>query len=305
MTRRCALALWMALAWISSSPVSFAQELEARAYANTPVDMNFLAVGYGYATGNVFFDPALPIENAEARMNLAFARYLRTFPLFGKPAKAKAVLPWANGHWDGLIEGELNTQDSTGLADARIGLDVLFSGAEPTRRSEFASYQQGTIVGASLDLVMPTGDYDTANLVNLGSNRWAFNPELAVSHRLAESWVLEGVLGAWIFTDNDEFLGDLRLEQDELFVAKFHLIHDIRPGFWLGVGTGLGYGGTTRVDGVVRDTRQENWRLGATVAYALAPDHGVSLSLLTGRNFGAGADLDAITVAYQYSWGGD
>src|SRR6187455_2366410 len=40
-----------------------AQDLEPRAYSNSPTGLNFVIVGYGYAEGSVLTDPSLPLEN--------------------------------------------------------------------------------------------------------------------------------------------------------------------------------------------------------------------------------------------------
>jgi hypothetical protein len=109
---------------------------------------------------------------------------------------------------------------------------------------------------------------------------------------------------AWFFTDNDDFFAGLTLEQDTLFALKLSAIHTVRPGFWWGFGLGYGQGGTTRVDGVVRQTLQRNWRFGAFLAYPLSPKQGVVVSLMSGVTQRVGADFDAIAVAYQFSWGG-
>ena len=56
-----------------------AQELEPRAYANTPTGLNFLLAGYGYTEGDLSFDPSVPIEDADLRTNsgtVAWARSL-------------------------------------------------------------------------------------------------------------------------------------------------------------------------------------------------------------------------------------
>ena len=95
-----------------------AQEFEPRTYADTPVGLNFVAVGYGYATGAVFMDPGLPVEDVDSRIHLAFARYTRTISLLGRPAKVKLFLPWSSGHWDGFLEGESRTRAATGFGDA-------------------------------------------------------------------------------------------------------------------------------------------------------------------------------------------
>jgi hypothetical protein len=281
-----------------------AQELEARAWANTPVGVNFIALAYAYSAGNVFFDSALPIEDADGRTSIIAARYVRSIGLFGKPGKVKAFVAVASGHWDGFIDGEFRTRDATGFADARIGFDLLVSGAPPLQPSEFATFRQGTIVGLSFDVVIPIGDYDPSKLINLGSNRWAFNPEVAVSQNLGGKWTLEAAGSVWFFTDNTNFADGLTLVQDELYVVKLHAVRTVRPGFWWALGVGYGEGGITRVNGVVRNTQQRNWRFGAFLAYALAPNQGLSVSLLSGVTQRVGADFDAVSVAYQYSWGG-
>ena len=280
-----------------------AQELVARAYANTPIGLNFIAIGYGYSAGNVFFDPSLPIEDTDARINAVFVRYVRSLELFGKPAKVKATLPWTTGHWEGLLDGEHRTRDATGLADARVGFDILVSGAPPLEPAEFAAFQQRTIIGLSFDVVMPTGKYEPTKLINISSNRWAFKPELAVSQNLGRGWTVEAVGSAWFFTDNDDFFAGLTLEQDTLYALKVLGIHTIRPGFWWAFGLGYGYGGTTRVEGVVRQTLQRNWRFAAFLVYPLSPRQGVSFALMSGVTRRVGADFDSIAVGYQFSWG--
>ena len=70
------------------------------------------------------------------------------------------------------------------------------------------------------------------------------------------------------------------------------------------VALAYGYGGQTTVDGVRRDTIQRNWRLAVLMAYPIRPNQGLSFSIGSGGNFGAGTDFDTISVGYQYSWGG-
>ena len=296
-----AIALLGALAFPRAAG---AQELVARAYANTPIGLNFIGIGYGYSAGNVFFDPALPLEDTDARINAVFVRYVRSLELFGKPAKVKATLPWTTGHWEGILDGEHRTRDATGLADARVGFDILLSGAPPLEPADFATFQQRTIVGLSFDVVMPTGKYDPTKVVNISSNRWAFNPELAVSQSLGRGWIVEAMASAWFFTVNDDFVDGLTLEQDNLFALKVGAIHTIRPGFYWAFGLGFGRGGTTRVEGVVRQTLQRNWRFGAFLSYPVAANQGVMVSLMSGVTRRVGADFDSIAVAYQFSWGG-
>ncbi len=280
-----------------------AQELEVRTYSNVPIGVNFLAVGYAYNQGNLLLDPALPIEDADATIHVAFARYVRSFSLFGLPSKVNISLPWTSGHWDGFFEGEFRTRDVTGIGDARIGIATIFSGAPALRKSEFSSFTQRTVFGASIDVIVPTGRYDPSKLVNLGSNRWVFNPEIGFSQTF-KKWILEAALAAGIYGDNDDFFGGSTLQQDDFYAIKAYLTRSFRPGFWVSFAAGYGLGGATTVGEITRNDDQSNVRFGITCSYAIKPNQGLVLNLSSGATFRAGPDFNTIAVAYQYSWGG-
>jgi hypothetical protein len=280
------------------------QELEARTYSNIPVGLNILIVGYAYSNGNIFMDPALPIEGLVSKNHLLFASYGRSFALYGRSAKLAVMLPGTFQDWKGTIESEFGTQTRTasGVGDARVAIAVNLKGAPALRPAEFASYEQQTIIGARLQMAVPTGSYDPDELVNLGSNRWTFIPEVGVSHSFSR-WTLEATGAMWFFTDNDRFLGST-LSQRPLMVVTGHAIRRLRPGFWLGLGVGFGDGGRTEVDGVPRDTKQRNWRFAVAVSYPLRRAHGLRGTLLKSVAQGAGQEFDVLSLAYSYSWGG-
>ena len=283
------------------APVS-GQELEPRTYANIPVNMNFLAVGFGHSSGNVLLDSSLPIEDLDAETNYAFVRYTRSLSFLGNAAKFKALLPYAWGQYEGRVEGVPGERKASGLGDAVLGLDVSLMGAPALSADKFAQYQQKTIVGASVRVVAPTGDYDNTRLINLGTNRWAFKGELGASRQLGK-WTLE-LAGALIaFTDNTDFLNGLTLSQDPFYAVKTHAIYSFSPGFWLGLGVGYGEGGRTKLEGVKRDTYQRNWRFGSVLSYPIDRNHGLSFVFITGIRNGRGSDFDSLAVAYQYAWG--
>ena len=65
------------------------------------------------------------------------------------------------------------------------------------------------MVGASLTVVAPTGQYDSARQINQGSNRWAFRSEIGLSQRW-KRWILDAYGAVWFFTANRHyFTGDL------------------------------------------------------------------------------------------------
>jgi len=280
-----------------------AQEFEPRTYAVAPVNVNFVGITYGFASGGVFMDPALPVDDVDGNIQLVATRYVRTLSLFDRPSKVKVLLPWTSGHWDGILENEPQTRSATGLADARVVLETLFHGAEVMTPQEMRGYEPGTVFGARLQVIVPTGDYDNDKAINLGANRWSFIPELGMSTPLGK-WSLEAAVGAWLFMDNDDYVGGQRFEQDPLLVGKLHFIRAVRPGFWWSVAAGYGYGARSTIDGVPRATTQSNWRVFAMVSYPIKLRQGLSLSIGSGGNSGAGSDFDAVTVGYQFGWGG-
>ena len=287
--RVAVLAACFCVVWTASTR---AQEFEPRTYAVAPPGLNFIAAAYGFANGAVFLDPSLPAEDVDADVHLVVMRYVRTLKLFGLPSKLKVVLPLSDGHWEGFVEDEFRIRDATGMGDARLILETQFSGTNDPDR---------TVWGARVQFILPTGHYDGTKAINLGANRWGAIPEVGFSYP-AGKWDFEGALAAWIFGDNDDFLG-MRRQQNPLLVAKFHAIRTIRPGFWWALAAGYGHGARTTVDGVARDTAQGNWRLAFVMAYPIRANQGIVLSVGSGGNFGAGTDFDTISVGYQYLWG--
>jgi hypothetical protein len=47
--------------------------------------------------------------------------------------------------------------------------------------NEFTNYHQNLIIGVSLAVTAPLGQYDSSKLLNIGENRWSFNPEMGIS----------------------------------------------------------------------------------------------------------------------------
>jgi len=282
---------------------AFCQELEPRTYANTPIGINIVSAGYAYSKGNVLLDPALPIEDLDGKLNIALVGYARTFSLLSRNAKFKTFIPYAFGDWKGTVDGVQESREARGFGDIRMKLDWNFYGAPALSSKDFASWQQKTIVGGSILIVAPTSDYDSDELLNLGSNRWVIRPEIGVSRAIG-NWSLEVIANVWLFDSNNNFYGGNKLEQDPVYVVKSHLIYSFRPGLWLGVGLGYGRGGQTQVNGVPKATEQENFRFGLTAAYPLNKQHGLVVNYARAQNGGAGQEFDAFSVRYQYAWGG-
>jgi hypothetical protein len=183
--------------------------------------------------GDVAFDPAAPIDEATATINATGLAFTRAFALAGRSANLGVVVPVVAGHIEGLYLGEAAEVDRFGQGDLRVRLAANLFGAPAMTPKEFASYQQRGIVGVSVTVSPPLGQYDAAKLINIGNHRWSFKPEIGLS-RAFGSWVVEAMAGVWIFTDNDDFLGGRTREQDPIFGTQFHVTYRFSRTMWLG-----------------------------------------------------------------------
>jgi hypothetical protein len=280
-----------------------AQDLEPRALSNVPVGWNFAVLGYGYAVGNTLLDPAVPIEDLDSRVHTVVGGYVRALSLFGMSSKLTVIAPFASGSWQGLLEGQDTSRAVTGFGDPRILLSLNFVGAPALRARDFGSYQQKTIVGATLRVTVPLGQYDPSKLINLGSHRWTFRLQVGASHALGP-WILEAYAAGWFFTTNPDFFGGSKLVQHPLATFKLHFIRSLGRRFWIALDGGYGIGGRTAIDDVELETLISTFRFGITGAVQLASQHTVRLVLASGARVLRGPDFDAIALTYQFRWGG-
>lgn len=279
-----------------------AQQLEPRTYSNVPVGMNFFIAGYTYSSGGLATDPALPLENAHLDIHAPLVAYARAFDAWGKSAKFDAVL--AGGCLSGEAEsdGVPVSRDICGGLDPVIRVTVNLYGAPAMGLAEFRGYRQDLIVGVSLQVGVPLGQYDPDRLVNLGTNRWAFRPEVGISKRLG-FMTAEAAVGASLYTTNDDYFGGRRREQDPIVSAQLHLIFEFAGGRWLALNGTYYAGGRSTVNGVEQNDELGNSRLGATFAFPLDRNHSIKLHASDGISVRAGGDFTTFGVAWQYRWG--
>ena len=280
-----------------------AQELEPRAYSNTPVGMNFLALGYRTSQGALLFDPELPVRDVNARTDMLFTGYVRALGIAGKSAKIGFVLPFAWLDANGYLDDQFVTRDDSGLADPAFYFTINLSGAPALSFDEFANFQQDTIIGLTFKLTAPLGEYDNSRLLNLGTNRWSMRSEVGIS-RAIERWTLEAAAAVIFYSDNDDFAGGQIREQDEIYALQGHVIYSFRRGIWGAVSVTYYTGGRTTVAGLVNNDLQRNWRTGFTLALPVNRHHSVKLFGNRGVSTRTGNDFDSLGVAWQYRWGG-
>jgi hypothetical protein len=147
---------------------------------------------------------------------------------------------------------------------------------------EFRNYQQNLILGGTLTVIAPTGQYDSSRLVNLGTNRWSVRPKLGASQAFGPLTMELSAAGPTFFTDNTNFLNGHTRSQDPIVSGQTHAIYDFGSGVWGSLDAQYWIGGSTTIDGQGNHDLQRNWPVGGTFAVPLSPNYSIKLFASTG-----------------------
>jgi hypothetical protein len=281
--------------------VAQAQDMEPRAYSAAPIGTNFLLGGYAHSRGGIATDPSVPIENLNAKVDAALAGYSRTFALAGQTANAAVLLPYSWGTFTGDVQDQNREVSRAGIGDLRLRLAANLLGGPALTPEEFTRRKPGTTLGASLTLVVPTGEYHPEHLINIGTNRWAIKPELGLSQPLG-NWFADAAAGVWFFTDNTQFFGGNDRSQQPLWSFQAHAGYNFRPGLWLAADVTYYTGGESSINGVDKHDTLANSRYGLTLSIPLADAVSLKTVWSTGLTSRGGADFDTFGVVLQYRW---
>lgn len=279
-----------------------AGEIEPRAYGNSPVGVNFLIGVYAHSEGGLSTAASSPIQDAHLGMDTGILAYARTLDLWGTPGKIDVILPYSNLSGNAMVAGHYKERNVHGFHDPRFRFSVNFLGAPVLSVQEFAGYQQDLIIGASVQVSAPLGQYDPDKLVNLGTNRWFVNPDIGISKAWGD-FTLELSTGVIFFSDNDDYYGGRVLEQDPVSSSQFHALYSFGKGYWAALSGTYDYGGRTTIDGMKGDDLQSNSRVGVTVVLPVNRNNSIKVTASTGVSTRTGSDYDLVGIAWQYRWG--
>lgn len=283
------------------SPV-YAQELEPRAYSNIPVGLNFGIIGYAYSAGGVLFDPTIPLENANIKIHGSVLAYARSIQIGGMSGKIDMIIPyaWLSGSAD--FQGQPVSRQVSGVGDPRIRMSLNFLGAPALTLSEYKDYKQNLVVGASMQVFLPLSQYDPDRLVNIGTNRFTFKPELGISKTFGQLY-LELAAGAAFYTINQNFYQGKTRSQKPIGSIQGHAVYSFRGGIWAALDGTYYWGGRTTLEGVEGNDLQQNTRVGFTFVLPINIHNSLKLHLSSGVSTRTGSDFDAIGIVWQYRWG--
>jgi Putative MetA-pathway of phenol degradation len=279
------------------------QDLDPRAYVWVPIRGNVLASGVALSRGGVLTDPSLPFDNLKANVQTINIGYSRSFNLLGKTATAFAAIPYSWAQASADLNGQRESITRSGLSDMRMRISVLLLGAPATPIEKFAQVKHKTILGTSLSLIAPTGQYFSDKLINLGAHRWSFKPELALSHPMGKFWLIDVYAGIWFFTNNKQFYtGNAIRTQDPMGSFQVHLSYNLKPKMWFALDATYYAGGQSSIDNILKDDRHDNTRIGATFVFPLLKHSTIKLAASTGAVVRVGEDFNTFSIGWQTLW---
>ena len=285
------------------------QDLAPRAYVITPLHSNAFTLTYSLYAGGFQFDGAIPITGATATISVPVITYYHSLNFFGRSANILASLPYGVGNLQGNVLGAEGHLYRSGLLDSVYRFSVNLKGGPAMPLEEMRKWRQKMLIGVSLKVVAPTGQYDPTKLINLGYNRWAFKPELGYSQRWGH-WVVDAYAAAWFYTTNPEFFsknqyfpGTQSQSENPVVVFEGHLSYDFKPRLWVSLDANFWLGGETSLSGVPNPkTRQQDSRIGATAAIPITKHQSLKISYNNGAYINYGGNFQNLSVAWQYSW---
>jgi hypothetical protein len=289
---------------LSAAHLLAGQDLAPRAYTITPLHSNAVTLSWGFYDGGLNFTGSIPIT-ATGTYNVPIFTYYHSLSVFGRSANITASLPYGVGNFHAAALGRQRSAYRSGLLDLGLRFSVNLIGAPAMQLDQFSKWKQKTVVGASIRVIAPTGQYSSNALVNWGINRWAFKPEAGYSRRWG-NWVLDGYGGAWFYTTNPaDFQIPRPLPQTEEPIGSLegHLSRDFSRGTWVSLDGNFWWGGVTAVNGIRNpDTKQTSSRAGVTAAYRFSTHQSVKVSYSGGTFVQYGGNWQNLSFAWQYSW---
>ena len=296
----------LAVIAVASSSLVQAQDLAPRAYVITPVHGNAVTLTWAFYDGGLNLSGAIPVT-ASGTYHVPILSYYHSLSFFGRAANLTASLPYGVGNFSAAAFEQQKSAYRSGLLDLSVRFSVNLRGGPAMPREQFAKWKQKTILGVSLKVTAPTGQYSSTKILNWGINRWAFKPEFGYSRRWG-NWLVDGYAGAWFYTANTaDFHVPRPAPQTEEPIGSFegHLSRDFGRGTWISLDGNFWWGGVTTLDGIRRpETRQTSSRIGGTAAFRISNHQSIKVSYSAGAYIRFGGDYRNLSLGWQYSWVG-
>ena len=285
------------------APEAGAQFSDPRNYDNTPTGLNQLELSYTYVHSNASIDTSVIVTGASLNLNQGTIDYTRYFGFLHRLMWLEAAIPVAG--LGGSVSRTTIEGSTTGTGDSSYQVAMLFKGGPALTVAEFQNYRPTTTLGGSLSVTAPTGSYHSNRILNLGSDRWSFKPELALTHPFGsdQNWELNAYANVYFYTDNTAYRGKELLRQEPLPGFEGHLSYSFSAKVWASVDARYSVRAATYLNGVDQRNSQQNFILGSEMGVTLSARNSLLLEFGKAVVHQNGPALVGFSVRYDYTWG--
>lgn len=284
-------------------PEAQAQFTDPRNYDNTPTGLNQVELSYTYVHANSSIDTSIIVTGASLNLNQGSIDYTRYFGFLHRLMWLEVALPVAG--LGGTVSGTTIQGSTTGAGDSSYQLAMLFKGGPALTVAEFQNYRPATTLGGSLTVTAPTGSYNSDKILNLGSDRWSFKPEIAFTHPFGaeQEWEFNAYANVSFYTDNTSYRGKQILGQDPIPGLEGHISYSFSNSIWASVDARYSFRGTTFINGASQNNTQQNFILGSEMGISLSSRNSLLLEFAKAVVHHNGPALVGFSVRYDYTWG--
>ena len=299
----CAKVLALFAFLVLAAWTACAQFTDPRNYENFPVGVNQVEVTYDYARANESIDQSIVIEGAHLNLNQWTVSYMRYFSLFGRMAWVSPSIPLAA--LNGTVTGTNVNGSVAGAGDSSYEFAWLLKGGPALSPEEFEKYKPTTVIGVSLNVTAPTGQYRADKVLNLGSDRWSFRPEIGLSHPFGpeRKWTFDAYANSYFYTDNTSYRSGEILRQGPLPAFEGHISYTFGERVVASLDARYSFRGDTSLDGVGQNDSQKNFVVGSEAIVTLNAKNQMTFIFEKAAVHVNGPAVTGVAVRYDYYWG--
>lgn len=234
----------------SISTISYAADVHLGDYVALPKGMNLALWYQQYTHADQFAGDNGPTFNDDTSLkaNISLLRLIHYTEIGGHTVNLQTIIP-AGNIYDIDIGGN-HVEGNSGIGDPIVGGTYWFIN-EPSNNN------YGRYVALTGLVYVPVGSYDKDKPINLGENRWRGDFQLGWIEPIGKKSALEMHWGLFVYSDNDDYLGDLTLEEDPMFNFQGNYVYQLSSVTKLGIGYAGYWGGKIDVEGQYIDQKTE------------------------------------------------
>ena len=172
------------------------------------------------------------------------------------PVSLITALPWSQNSVDPTPLAGAIGKEANGFGDLRLGATGWL----------LANRESGEYFGVSGLLFLPTGGYNSRQVLNVGENRYKFTLNAGWIRPLGNSFILEVLPEAAWFGDNTDYAGGQKLTQKPSYALTSYLRYRASQNWQFHLGAQFNSGGETQINGIDQNNPPDNNRamLGTT-----------------------------------------